>query len=80
MQYNIYRDVSPNFVPSITNLLTTVYPPETTYTDTSILDSLGNFYYLVTAVDSMDQVSEKSNMSYKFDKSLNENTSTAAEH
>lgn len=78
--YNIYRDVSPNFVVSSLNLLAHVYPPETTYVDSYALDVPGNLYYLVTAIDSMDQVSDKSNMSYKFNILLNENPAATDEN
>ncbi len=71
--YVVYRNTSPSFVPGIADSIGYVSHPDTTYTDSGVLDSSDCYYYLVKAVDSTDNRSEKLNMGYKFSKFVNEN-------
>jgi len=73
--YVVHRDTAPSFVPSSTDSIGAVLPPETTYIDSSVLDSTESFYYLVMAVDEAKNKSKKSNMGFVFHKFLNENHS-----
>ncbi len=71
--YVVYRGTAPSFVPGAADSITTVLHPETTYIDSSVLDSAASYYYLVTAVDSEMNRGSKSNMGYVFRKFINEN-------
>ncbi len=72
--YVVYRDTVPDFIPNSSDSISAVFHPDTTYTDSSVLDSSKNYYYLVMAVDEAKNKSEKSNMGYKLNKFVNHNT------
>jgi len=77
--YVVYRNPAPDFVPSSSDSIGAVLHPDTTYTDSGVLDSTKNYYYLVMAVDEAKNRSKKSNMGYKFNKFVNENTGSAGD-
>ena|GEM_PF-2657563 len=77
--YVVYRNTSPSFVPGSADSIGYVSHPDTTYTDVGALDSVQSYYYLVKAVDSTDNRSKRSNMGYKFNKFVNENTGATAD-
>ncbi len=72
--YVVYRDTIPDFVPSSLDSIGYVIHPDTEFTDTGVLNSLHNFYYLVRAVDWAKNKSKKSNMGYVLDRFFNYNT------
>jgi hypothetical protein len=71
--YAVYRDTVPDFVPG--DSLAYVSHPETTYTDSNVLNATTSYFYLVTAIDAEEHESKTSNMGYVFHKTFNENTS-----
>lgn len=71
--YTVYRNTQPDFIPDSSDSIGAVLHPDTTYTDSNILGSSENCYYLVKAVDLAKNRSKKSNMGYVFHKFLNEN-------
>ena len=74
--YVVYRSTSPDFVPSASDSIAVVMQPDTTCTDAGVLDSTASYYYLIKAVDIARNRSGKSNMAYKHNKTVNENTET----
>jgi len=62
--YVIYRSTSPSFVPGPSDSVGATIQPDTTFTDTGVLDSTSSYYYLVKAVDVAGNRSKKSNMGY----------------
>ncbi|MCK4251587.1 T9SS type A sorting domain-containing protein [candidate division WOR-3 bacterium] len=72
--YVVYRNTSPSFIPASSDSIGYASHPDTTYTDTGALDSTDSYYYLVKAVDWARNQSKKSNMGYKLNKFVNENT------
>ena len=73
--YAVYRSTSPDFIPGASDSIAGIAHPDTVFTDTGVLDSLQSYYYLVKAVDQSDNKSTKSNMAYKLNKAVIENTS-----
>jgi len=73
--YVIYRSTSPSFVPGPSDSVGATIQPDTTFTDTGVLDSTSSYYYLVKAVDVAGNRSKKSNMGYVFHKAFVENPS-----
>jgi len=74
--YVIYRNTSPDFVPSISDSINHVHYPDTTFSDVGAVNSSQSYYYLVKAVDFGFNKSDRSNMGFKFNKFLNENATT----
>ena len=73
--YIIYRNTDPSFVLMNADSIGYTPAPDTVYTDVGVLSDTNSYYYLVKAVDDSDNRSKKSNMGFKFRKSLNENPS-----
>lgn len=71
--YVIYRNTSPDFVPTPGDSVGAATAPDTTYTDIGALLTGTSYYYLVKAVDVALNRSQKSNMGYKLDRFFNEN-------
>ncbi len=71
--YIVYRNATPDFVPSNSDSIGVCIHPDTTFTDDNALGDGQNYYYLVKAVDQTGNRSAKSNMSYVFSKFFNEN-------
>jgi hypothetical protein len=71
--YVVYRNTSPDFVPGVSDSIAVVMHPDTTCTDAGAFDSTASYYYLIKAVDLVRNRSEKSNMGYKLNKTVNEN-------
>jgi hypothetical protein len=69
--YTIYRDTIPNYIPGSATALSN--PTDTTYTDNSALTNSKGYYYLVKAIDYGRNLSDRSNMGFKFNKFFNEN-------
>jgi hypothetical protein len=76
--YIVYRSTSPSFIPGISDSVGSTASPDTTYTDVGALNASQSYYYLVKAVDIYRNKSDKSNMGYKFNKFVNENTSSSS--
>jgi len=77
--YVVYRNTSPSFIPGSSDSIGYASHPDTTFTDTGVLDSTDSYYYLVKAVDWARNQSKKSNMGYKFNKLLNENADATSD-
>ncbi len=75
--YVVYRNTSPSFIPGSSDSIGYASHPDTVFTDTGVLDSTDNYYYLVKAVDWARNQSKKSNMGYKLNKFFNENISAS---
>ncbi|HEC77696.1 MAG TPA: T9SS type A sorting domain-containing protein [candidate division WOR-3 bacterium] len=73
--YVVYRSTSPSFIPGPSDSVGATIQPDTTFTDTGVLDSTSSYYYLVKAVDVAGNRSKKSNMGYVFHKAFVENPS-----
>ncbi len=71
--YVVFRDESPDFIPSSSDSIGTTIHPDTTFTDVGILNQTPSNYYLIKAVSTTGKISDKSNMAYKYNKPLNEN-------
>jgi hypothetical protein len=72
-RYVVYRNISPSFIPGLSDSIATIAYPETTYTDPGALNGSSSYYYLVKAVSASSRKSEKSNMGYVFHTDVNEN-------
>ncbi len=72
--YVIYRNTSPDFIPSVSDSIGATAHPETTYADGDAVNGSNSYYYLVKAVSATARKSEKSNMGYVFHKVVNANT------
>jgi hypothetical protein len=77
--YVVYRSTDPAFIPINSDSIGIAVHPDTTYTDMGVLPAASSYYYLVKAVDDSDNKSVKSNMGYKFNKFLNENTGSTGD-
>jgi len=66
--YNIYRNTSPNFVPSVLDRVGTSTTPN--YTDAGALTASSSYYYRVTAQSASGAESMTSNIGYKLNKLL----------
>jgi len=71
--YVVYRNTSPSFILGASDSIGVTVHPDTTYTDVGILNASQSYYYLVKAVDSVDNRSKKSNMGFVCHKFINEN-------
>jgi hypothetical protein len=74
-RYIVYRNTDPSFVPTNADSIGFTSAPDTVYTDVGVLPNANSYYYLVKAVDVANNRGRKSNMGYKFNKSVNENPS-----
>jgi len=68
--YEYFRYTTPDFVPGVNNWV--IGGPDTSYIDNNLLPDANDYYYLAFAFDIYGTKSNKSNMGYKFRKSLNE--------
>lgn len=78
--YVIYRDTLPDFTPASVDSIGFVVHPDTVYTDLGVLAGSDSYYYLIKALDTARNHSEKSNMAYVFRKPFNENPASADEN
>ncbi len=71
--YVVYRNISPNFIPDVSDSIGVTAHPGTTYTDGGAINGSDSYYYLVEAVSTAARKSKKSNMGYVFHTIVNEN-------
>ncbi len=79
-RYVIYRGTTRNFVPGTADSIGYTSSSDTVYSDSDALSASENYYYIIKAVSTNGDRSKKSNMGYKFNKYINENTAVTGEN
>jgi len=77
--YVVYRNTSPDFIPSVSDSIAAVVSPDTEYIDEGALVTGDSYYYLIKAVDTVGHKSKISNMGYVFRKFLTENAGATSD-